>query len=261
MDRPQNSLAAVKFFMSSSVDHSTGISGIATFIVRIQKDAGFIVATGVVSECGFGWYQYAPVLSDFDTLGDTAFHIEPVGVSNVDFADFKINVTDNPADAVLQMAKQVLAGDLLACAEWDGSLAFTFNYTAQLAEDATITLTAVDARAAVVDGVLDWGYEPVQTLGLFMRQGGFVKDPTWTGLASADGLEIAVSTGSAQMYKGIFGFGFEAQSVEGVRLLRIGFAGQDAGTTRKYYVTSDLNLQRKVGQAWTKMKAVALYGK
>lgn len=59
-----------RFFMASSVDHATGLTGL-TVATQIRKpSASWSFAAGAVSEIGGGWYEFAGAAADRESQGD-----------------------------------------------------------------------------------------------------------------------------------------------------------------------------------------------
>ena len=72
------------FFMASSTDHVTGLTGL-TPAVQLSKNGGaFAAASGAVTELGFGWYSLAGNAADRGTLGGTAIHATAQGCDPFD---------------------------------------------------------------------------------------------------------------------------------------------------------------------------------
>ncbi len=72
------------FLMISSVDHISPAVG-ATPTVTLSKNGGaFGIATGAVSEIGFGWYKLVPNTSDFNTVGPLVVHATATGADPTD---------------------------------------------------------------------------------------------------------------------------------------------------------------------------------
>jgi hypothetical protein len=72
-----------KFFMASSTDHITGVTGLSP-TVTVQKSGIFGAASGAVTELGNGWYQLAGHATDRDTLGELVIHAEGTGADPYD---------------------------------------------------------------------------------------------------------------------------------------------------------------------------------
>jgi len=65
---------ALKFFLTQSADHITGLTG-ATPTVTIRKEGGaFAAPSGAVTEIANGWYQVAGNATDTNTLGEIVLH-------------------------------------------------------------------------------------------------------------------------------------------------------------------------------------------
>ena len=63
-----------QFFMASSADHVTGVTGLAPTVVLSKNGAAFAPAAGTVSEVGFGWYSLAANPADRNSLGGCSLH-------------------------------------------------------------------------------------------------------------------------------------------------------------------------------------------
>jgi hypothetical protein len=72
------------FFMASSSDHVTGVTGL-TPTVTLSKDGGsFVSAAGAVSEVANGWYALAGNATDRNTLGTLVLHATGAGADPFD---------------------------------------------------------------------------------------------------------------------------------------------------------------------------------
>lgn len=78
--RKQNSTThPMPFFMASSTDHVTGVTGI-TPVVTLSLDGGsFAAASGAVTEIGNGWYSLAGNATDRANLGTFILHATGAG--------------------------------------------------------------------------------------------------------------------------------------------------------------------------------------
>lgn len=80
----QNSVEPLMFLMVSSVDHITGMPGLAP-VVTIRKPGGaFVAPAGAVSNLGNGWYQVAGNVTDSNTLGPLLLHATAAGCDPTD---------------------------------------------------------------------------------------------------------------------------------------------------------------------------------
>lgn len=72
------------FFMASSVDHVSPITGI-TPVVTLSKNGGaFAAAIGAVQELSVGWYKVVPNADDFDMIGPLLLHATGAGADATD---------------------------------------------------------------------------------------------------------------------------------------------------------------------------------
>jgi len=96
-ERQQNSTShPIEFLLVSSTDSKTGLTGLSP-TVNLSKDGGsFGLASGSVSEIGFGWYSLAGNSTDRNTLGDLLVHCSGAGA---DITDDKYTIVPwNPFD-------------------------------------------------------------------------------------------------------------------------------------------------------------------
>lgn len=91
------------FFMVSSADRVSGMTGLTVAVQLSKSGSAFAAAGGAVVEVGFGWYRIALNTTDTNTLGDLAIRCTATGADPTDFADQV--VAFNPLDAHLGMSR------------------------------------------------------------------------------------------------------------------------------------------------------------
>lgn len=74
----------ILFFMASSTDHVTAVTGIVPVVTLSKNGGAFGAAAGAVSEIGNGWYALAGNATDRNTLGDLAVHATGTGADPFD---------------------------------------------------------------------------------------------------------------------------------------------------------------------------------
>jgi len=72
------------FLMVSSIDHLTGLTGLAPTVTLSKSGAAFGAAAGAVSEISSGWYKLAGNATDRNTLGELLLHATAAGADPVD---------------------------------------------------------------------------------------------------------------------------------------------------------------------------------
>jgi hypothetical protein len=80
----------IHFLMVSSVEHTTGLTGLTPTVTISKNGAAFGGAAGAVSEIGNGWYAQAGHATDRETLGELLIHATATGADPV---DFKVDIT------------------------------------------------------------------------------------------------------------------------------------------------------------------------
>lgn len=84
-ERQQNSTAhPMLFFMASSTDHVTAVTGITPTVTLSKDGAAFAAASGSVTEVGNGWYSLAGNATDRNTLGTLLLHATGTGADPFD---------------------------------------------------------------------------------------------------------------------------------------------------------------------------------
>jgi hypothetical protein len=97
----------VVFFMADETDHMTGLVGLEPVVSLSKNGAAFEVASGGVSEIGYGWYALAGNADDRDTLGPLIVHAEAPGADPFD-TEYSIlaSIDDIPGDVDLVLSNQ-----------------------------------------------------------------------------------------------------------------------------------------------------------
>ncbi len=73
-----------QFFMASSADHVTGMTGLSPSVQLSKNGGAFSAAAGSVSELGYGWYSLAGNAVDRSGLGGLAVHATAAGCDPFD---------------------------------------------------------------------------------------------------------------------------------------------------------------------------------
>lgn len=90
---------ALKFFLTASSDHITGLTG-ATPTVTIRKEGGsFASPAGSVTEIASGWYQVAANATDTNTLGNILLHATAASADPCDMIAAQV-VAFNPQGVI-----------------------------------------------------------------------------------------------------------------------------------------------------------------
>lgn len=109
------------FFLTSSTDHITGLTGLGSgATVTISKAGGsFATPSGAISEIADGWYQVAANATDTNTLGSIALHATGTGADPCDMLVADV-VAFDPTNANLGLT------DVSAnVAQWNGTAVST----------------------------------------------------------------------------------------------------------------------------------------
>lgn len=108
--RKQNStIYPVAFFMASSSDHVTGVTGLTPTVTISKSDGGsWGSALGAVSEKGNGWYELAGNATDRNTLGTNILKADGAGADSA-FVYLDI-VSDDPFAIASSVWDEVLTG-------------------------------------------------------------------------------------------------------------------------------------------------------
>ena len=108
------------FFLTSSSDHITGVTGLGSgpSVTLSKNGAAFAAPAGAISEIGSGWYQVAGNATDTNTLGELLLHATGTGADPCDLVTAYI-IAFNPRVAninsnVLQINSVALAAQALA---------------------------------------------------------------------------------------------------------------------------------------------------
>ncbi len=80
----QSVAANVMIFLTSEIDHITGIAGVTPVITLSKNGGAFAGISPVVSDRGNGWYNIQLTTSHTDTVGDLALHITGTGADPAD---------------------------------------------------------------------------------------------------------------------------------------------------------------------------------
>lgn len=90
---------ALKFFLTASSDHITGLTG-ATATVTISKEgAAFASPAGAVTEIANGWYKVAANATDTNTLGEILLHATAASADPCDLIAAEV-VAFNPQGVI-----------------------------------------------------------------------------------------------------------------------------------------------------------------
>lgn len=83
---PNTAATPLPFFLTSSTDHISGLTGLGSgAVATISKNAGaFAAPSGAISEIGNGWYQVAGNATDTNTLGPLLLHATGTGADPSD---------------------------------------------------------------------------------------------------------------------------------------------------------------------------------
>jgi len=79
------------FLMVDSNDHVTGKTGLTPSVTLSKNGAGFVAASGTVSELTNGWYVLAGNAADRNTLGSLAIHASATGTDPCDLLMLIVN--------------------------------------------------------------------------------------------------------------------------------------------------------------------------
>lgn len=74
----------IVFFMASSTDHVSAVTGITPTVTLSKNGAAFGACAGAVSEIANGFYKLAGNATDSDTLGPLILHAKGTGADNTD---------------------------------------------------------------------------------------------------------------------------------------------------------------------------------
>lgn len=80
----QSTAFNLTFFMSSSGDNVTGVTGLSPTVTISKNGGAFASGGGSVTEIGNGWYYYAATTTDTNTLGDFLLHATGTGANPAD---------------------------------------------------------------------------------------------------------------------------------------------------------------------------------
>lgn len=87
----QNQIASpLVFFMTSSVDHVSPVTGIVPVVTLSKNGEAFAAAVGDAEEIANGWYRVVPDADDFDTIGPLILHATGAGADATDVL-FEVN--------------------------------------------------------------------------------------------------------------------------------------------------------------------------
>ena len=90
-----------QFFMASSTDHITGVTGLTPAVLLSKNGGAFAAAAGAITEIGLGWYSLAGNATDRNSLGGCLIHASAAGC---DPFDGKIGITPwDPYDSNLAL--------------------------------------------------------------------------------------------------------------------------------------------------------------
>ena len=68
-----------QFFMASSADHATGVTGLTPTAMLSKNGGAFATPAGAIVEVGLGWYALQPNATDRNLIGDCILHATSPG--------------------------------------------------------------------------------------------------------------------------------------------------------------------------------------
>jgi hypothetical protein len=74
----------IPFFLASSSDHVTGLTGAAPVVTISRNGGGFAAPAGTVAAIGNGWYSLTPAAADVATDGALLLHATATGADPAD---------------------------------------------------------------------------------------------------------------------------------------------------------------------------------
>ena len=73
-----------QFFMASSADHTTGVTGLTPTALLSKNGGAFAAPAGAIAEVGLGWYAFPGNATDRNVLGDCLLHVTAPGCDAYD---------------------------------------------------------------------------------------------------------------------------------------------------------------------------------
>jgi hypothetical protein len=144
----QSSAQNVAFFMVTSQDSITGLTG-ATVTVTISKNgAAFAAPAGTVTEIGVGWYYIGLTSADTGTLGDILIHATATGADPTDA--FSQVVLDLPGATVTTVTGNVNGSVASVTGNVGGSVASVIGAVGSVT--ATVSANIVSILGSAISG-------------------------------------------------------------------------------------------------------------
>lgn len=158
---PTSSLLPLVFFIKSSTDHITGLTGVVPVVTLSKSGAAFAAPAGVVAEIGNGWYKLTPTTADTNTLGALVLHATATGGDPVD-QPYQVSATGLDSMTVA-LTEAYAATNVNATAAQLLYQIWSVLANMKLAGN-TLTSTKVDGATAAMTFAVDSASAPTQRL-------------------------------------------------------------------------------------------------